>query len=91
MKYIEDIKEIIAKFAEDVKAFYSKEDIDRGYITAKDRDGTVKNFDLLSVSASVVIVKAKTKKDTEDINAILSLQKKCAKKELGKICISTII
>jgi diguanylate cyclase (GGDEF)-like protein len=91
MKYIEDIKEIIAKFAEDVKAFYTKEDIDRGHIIAKDRDGNTKEFDLLSVSASVVVVKAKTKKDTEDINAILSLQKKCAKKELGKICISTII
>lgn len=91
MQYLNTIKALIAKFAEDVKAFYSKEDIQRGYIKAKDREGNMKKFDLLSVSASVVIVKQKAKKDSETINAILSLQKKCAKKESEKICISSLI
>jgi diguanylate cyclase (GGDEF)-like protein len=91
MRYIDTIRALIVKFAEDVKAFYNKEDIDRGYIMAKDREGNMKQFDLLSVSASVVIVKAKSKKDIESINATLSLQKKFAKKDSEKICISTLI
>ena len=91
MRYIDDIKEVITKFAEDVKAFYTKEDTDRGYIIAKDREGSIKSFELLSVSASVVIVKSKIKRDVEKINSVLSVQKKFAKKDVGKICISTLI
>ena len=48
MRCIEAIKEIIAKFAEDVKAFYKNEDVVAGHISAKDREGNIKEFDLLS-------------------------------------------
>lgn len=89
--YISYLKDIIYKFSEDVKAFYSKEDIQRGQITAKDRDGIVKNFALLSVSASVIVLKSKTKRDLESINLVLSTQKKIAKKEPGKMCVSSLI
>lgn len=91
MLYVDEIKKTIEKFAQDVKAFYSKEDIDKGYIISKDREGNTKQFDLLSVSASVIIVKSKTKKDLEGINLVLSAQKKIAKKESGKMCISSLI
>ena len=90
-RYIEAIEEIIAKFVENVKAFYKNEDVAAGHISAKDREGNIKEFDLLSVSASVVIVKTKRKKNIEHINAILSDQKKSAKKDVSKICISTLI
>ncbi len=91
MSYINAIKYVIDKFSEDVKAFYNQDDIQRGYITAKDREGNTKNFDLLSVSASVIVVKSKTKRDLESINLVLSIQKKIAKKDNEKICISSLL
>ena len=90
-KYIQDIKKLIGKFSEDVKAFYNREDISKGYITAKDRDGQIKEFDLLSVSASVIVAGSRTKNDIENINHVLSIQKKIAKNDHGKICISSLI
>lgn len=89
--YLNMIKDVIKKFREDVKGFYNKEDIQRGYITAQDREGHQKNFDLLSASASVVCVRSKSVKDLDVINNTLSLQKKSAKKDPNKICISTIL
>lgn len=90
-KYIQDIKEIIEKFSADVKAFYSKEDVEKGYILSKDREGEIKQFDLLSVSASVVVLKSKRKRDIESVNMVLSNQKKNAKNDAAKICISSMI
>ncbi len=45
---------IIAEFDRQVKAFYSKEDIELGYIEAKSRQGDVRRFPLMSVSLSGV-------------------------------------
>lgn len=91
MTYVNAIKKCIDKFSEDVKAFYSQEDKERGYIVSKDREGNTKEFDLLSVSASVIVVKSKTRRDLESINLVLSSQKKIAKKDQGKICISSLL
>ena len=91
MLYVDAIKKCIEKFSEDVKAFYSQEDKERGYIISKDRDGNTKKFDLLSVSASVIVVKSKTRRDLESINQVLSSQKKIAKKDQGKLCISSLL
>jgi GGDEF domain-containing protein len=91
MLYVDAIKKCIDKFSEDVKAFYSQEDKERGYIISKDRDGNTKEFDLLSVSASVIVVKSKTRRDLESINQVLSSQKKIAKKDQGKLCISSLL
>ena len=91
MLYVDAIKKCIEKFSEDVKAFYTQEDKERGYIISKDRDGNTKKFDLLSVSASVIVVKSKTRRDLESINQVLSSQKKIAKKDQGKLCISSLL
>ena len=90
-KYIEEIQALIEKFSQDVKSFYSNEDIAQGYIVAKDREGNVKNFDFLSVSASVLVLKSKATKDWDTVNHLLSLQKKNAKKDPKKICVSSLI
>ena len=89
-KYLKAIKQVIKRFREDVKPFYNKEDLERGYIIAKDRDGEQKEFELLSVSASAVLLGNK-KRDLETINSILSSQKKFAKKDRKKLCVSSIL
>ncbi|WP_345993512.1 GGDEF domain-containing protein [Sulfurimonas sp. HSL-1716] len=89
--YVNAIKEIIEKFSQDVKAFYSQEDLQRGYIVAKDRECKTREFALLSVSASVIVIKTKTKRDLESINMVLSFQKKIAKNDNTKICISSLL
>lgn len=38
------------------KIFYPKEIVEQGYIQAKDRDGTIKNFELVSVSFAILCI-----------------------------------
>lgn len=91
-KYVEQIFKIITKFTNDVIEFYSQEDKKNGYLRSTDRDGNVKNFPLLTVSASLLIIHKNTKdRCLEDINNILSIQKKVAKKEEKSISISTLL
>jgi diguanylate cyclase (GGDEF)-like protein len=91
-KYVEQIFKIITKFTNDVVEFYSQEDKKNGYLRSTDRDGNVKNFPLLTVSASLLIIHKNTKdRCLEDINNILSIQKKVAKKEEKSISISTLL
>ncbi len=89
LKYIFDI---IKKFTNDVKEFYSQEDKINGYITSKDREGKQKNFELLTVSASIIIIEENTKhKSSTTIHSILSQQKKVAKQESEHVSISSLL
>ncbi len=45
---------IISEFDKRVKVFYSKEDIDRGYIEARSRQGEMTRFPIMSISLSGV-------------------------------------
>ena len=90
--HIEKLSNIIEKFSDNAKEFYSEEDKQRSYIISKDRDSNNKRFPLLSVSVSVLIIHHKTKKRCiENINKILSLQKKVAKYETKHISISSLL
>jgi len=90
--YLNEIYKIIKKFTNDVREFYSQEDKKNGFIISTDRDGNIKNFPLLSVSVSLLIIHKKTKdRCIEDINNILSTQKKVAKKEEKSISMSTLL
>lgn len=90
--YLNEIFKIIKKFTNDVKAFYSQEDKKSGYIRSTDRDGNIKNFPLLSVSASLLIIHKNSKERcVENINNILSIQKKVAKKEEKSISMSSLL
>ncbi|OHD94382.1 MAG: diguanylate phosphodiesterase [Sulfurimonas sp. GWF2_37_8] len=91
-QHIDVMSDILKKFTEDVKSFYHTDDRNNGYIQAKDREGNMKIFPLLSVSASIVIVKEnKSKKCLKTLNAVLSLQKKYAKNERNHLCMSSLI
>ncbi|MBL0708576.1 MAG: GGDEF domain-containing protein [Sulfurimonas sp.] len=90
--HIENIQKIVKKFTDDVMEFYSVEDKEKGFILSKDREGNRKEFPLLTVSASVIIIHDKIKiRSHSSINDILSLQKKVAKLELSHISLSCLI
>ena len=90
--YINNVKNIVKKFTDDVIEFYSQDDKDRGYILSKDREENKKEFPLLTVSASVLIIHKKSKQRCiNNINNILSLQKKVAKNELSHVSLSSMV
>jgi EAL domain-containing protein (putative c-di-GMP-specific phosphodiesterase class I)/GGDEF domain-containing protein len=92
LNYITDVNNIVKKFTNDVVEFYSQDDKDKGFILAKDRDGNQKQFPLLTVSASILIIHEKTNtRSIENINDILSIQKKVAKDESTHISLSCMI
>ncbi len=92
LNHLKETIEIIKTFTEQVKSFYSKEDRELGYITSKDRENNTKQFPLLTVSASILLVHPKTKKRSiSNLNDILSIQKKVAKYASNNMAISTLL
>ncbi|WP_373034778.1 GGDEF domain-containing protein [Sulfurimonas sp.] len=90
--FITDVNNVVKKFTNDVIEFYSQDDKNRGYILSKDREGNKKQFPLLTVSASILIIHEKTnKRSIENINNILSIQKKVAKDESTHVSLSCMI
>jgi diguanylate cyclase (GGDEF)-like protein len=90
--YVKNVKHIVKKFTDDVIEFYSQDDKERGYIFSKDREGNKKEFPLLTVSASILIIGKNSKnRCAKKINEILSIQKKVAKNELSHISLSCMI
>lgn len=77
-KMIDLIKRIISKFANDVISLYSKEDRDTGLMLSLDREGNIKRFPLLTVSAAVIVFDP-CKSDLSRIDKVISTAKKKAK------------
>ena len=89
---IQQIINTIQKFTLDVKSFYSQEDREQGYIVSKDRENNSKKFPLLTVSASIISLHTnKSRRTINNINNILSTQKKIAKQASNNIAISSLI
>lgn len=86
IKEFEDkLKVAIKKYAQNAESFYSKEDRKAGFITAKDRFGIMRNFDLLSAScAAIVVGKDKNGITVDDIIYTIAELKKAAKKSPEK-------
>lgn len=88
------IKEVISIFCQSVQELYSKQDRENGYIHAKDRDGKMKDFPLLTVSASILTINENYEDNDylkNNVCSILSVQKKVAKAEPEHMAISSII
>ena len=89
---VHDIENIIKKFTNNVREFYSQEDKENGYIAAKDRDGRPKKFPLLTVSASILLIEKETKnRSINTIQSVLAQQKKVAKNEYKHIAVSALL
>jgi len=91
-EHVIDIQRVITKFINDVKEFYTPEDRLNNFITSKNRDGEVKRFNLLSVSASIVELHIKSKqRDKNLLDNIFSMQKKIAKQSEEHFAICTLL
>lgn len=78
--------EVQNEFENSVKNLYSNEDKQRGYIVAKDRFGTTREFKLLSVSSAIVKVDSSSKIDDFDqVLSELKKESKSSKKPIYKV------
>lgn len=78
--------EVQNEFENSVKNLYSNEDKQRGYIVAKDRFGTTREFKLLSVSSAIVKVDSSSKIDDFDqVISELKKESKSSKKPIYKV------
>ena len=86
--YIKDnviliVKKIVEEFSSGMISFYDRHDIENGFYISKDRNGEIKSFDFLSVSAGVIEISRYERDFNLDIiSEILTTLKKEAK--IGK-------
>lgn len=82
---------LLRRFAEDARSLYDAETRERGFIEAKDREGHVKTFPLLTASAVLVELPARHSGVTiEDISRHLAQSKKKAKTSPEKLAIAVL-
>lgn len=90
--YINDIVNIVHKFKQEVKAFYTPEDREKGFIISKDRKENSQEFKLLTVSASVIHLDVRSKmRSVQVLNNLFSSQKKVAKKMPNHISLTSLL
>ncbi|MCD8476563.1 MAG: hypothetical protein LRY68_00240 [Sulfurospirillum sp.] len=75
------VQEIVVKFAEDIKSFYCEDGVSSGYILAKNRNGVLQSFPLMTVSAAVICHGFGYQHDLDDneLNEIFGRLKKSSK------------
>jgi hypothetical protein len=79
-EFCASVRKLMYQFGEDAREFYSIEDRERGCIIAEDRDGAVREFKLLSVSAVIVFKQADSSiHSAEQLQKIFAVEKKNAK------------
>ncbi|MCI4406026.1 MAG: GGDEF domain-containing protein [Sulfuricurvum sp.] len=76
-----ELEGLIRSFGDEVRAFYDPADRERGCIVAEDRDGNMREFKLLGVSAVVVKIGNGSQIQTgEHLQRMFAMEKKTAKK-----------
>lgn len=82
------VRKLIDQFAQDVREFYSAEDRERGCIVAEDREGVIREFKLLSVSAVIVFKGTNSSiHSAEQLQKIFAIEKKNAKYSPEHLCL----
>lgn len=91
-RYVKELYGVVKKFSSDARELYLKEDKQRCYIVSIDREGNKKRFKLLSVSASVIVVRPEAlRRSIESIIEALSIQKKSAKKSPSHVSVGYLL
>ncbi len=86
------VKMAIDKFKNDAESLYSQEDRNRGVVSMKSREGEVKEYKLLTVSAAILdVTKSSEISITTHMDDIFSLLKKSAKNSSSKIAYATLL
>ncbi len=57
LDFYKKVLNVIKSFNHNVVSLYDKEDIEKGFIVSKDRDGNTKQFGFLTVSAAIIQIK----------------------------------
>ncbi|MCF8067986.1 MAG: GGDEF domain-containing protein [Desulfobacterales bacterium] len=80
-QFYKDVELLKRQFKIDVESFYNPEDIEKGYILSKNRDGDKTCYPLLTVSAAVLDLPIESRKAStpEEIGSIMAVSKKKAK------------
>lgn len=80
-KICKEIENLIATFSDEVQAFYEPSDRERGCIVSEDREGNIREFKLLGVSAVVIkLGEDSTIASGEHLQRTFAMEKKTAKK-----------
>lgn len=80
------IETLIQKFIDEVREFYDQKDREKGCIISEDREGNIKEFKLLSISAVVIrIGKGPINLSGEHLQQLFAQEKKNAKKSATHI------
>ena len=85
------VKKIVNKFAHDVESFYDDKDRARGFIKAKNREGIKSRYNLLTVSAAVLLVKDNVQSKEDIVVHELAKLKKSAKMISGNVAWATLL
>lgn len=82
---ISKIKTIIEIFTDTAASFYDNDEVEKGKYCAKDRNGNVRDFPLLTVSAAIIrIPEGKRGGTSDELSNILAYLKKEAKQSKSK-------
>ena len=76
---------IISEFNKRIRALYTKEDLDRGFISAKSREGELKQYPIMTLSLAGVSNIDKPLTSYGEITNICASVKKVAKKTSGSV------
>lgn len=74
---------IVIEFDEGVKRFFTRTDLDKGYIEVPDRKGVIEQFPITSISIGVVVVDKGRFKNTLEIGEVAAQVKHLAKTTFG--------
>jgi diguanylate cyclase (GGDEF)-like protein len=76
-------KKVIDSFEQRVTSLYSNQDVERGFIVSKNRNGVTENFPLASISIGGVTSNGKKYSNTEEFSKDVAKLKKKSKKNSG--------
>lgn len=83
------VKFVVEKFNHDVISLYDRDDIEKGYIVSRDRNGVERKFEFLTVSAAIVYIPKGKKLNQSVLDEIIAQAKKEAKeqKNIFSLCV----
>lgn len=91
-KTLQLVERIVARFARDVRAYYRPEDLANGGFRALDRDGRMRLFPRLSVSAGAVLVPPREEALSPNaIGAAVTRIKHFAKQSPGHVTVASLL
>ncbi len=82
-------EKVIKKFSDEIKKLYNDEDLERGFIVSKNRNGITENFPMASISIAGITSNGKRYDNLDDFSRDVAFLKKSSKMKEGS-CFSII-